>query len=265
MKYILIRGAGEMASGTACRLMAVGFRPIMTELSRPLAVRRGVSFAQAVFAGQVEVEGIGAKRVGSVDEALSCSRQGQVPVLVGESEDAVLSMLQPFGLVDARLAKKNLGTRIDEAPVVIGLGPGFAAGVDVHAVIETNRGHDLGRVLYTGAALPDTGNPGEISGYSCQRVIKVPVAGVFSSERKIGDAITTGDQFGAVDGTPIPAPLSGVVRGLLMSGTWVAARTKLGDIDPRGVVEYCFTISEKARAIAGGVLEALLALAGGVD
>ncbi|MDD4658901.1 MAG: selenium-dependent molybdenum cofactor biosynthesis protein YqeB [Eubacteriales bacterium] len=265
MKLVLIRGAGEMASGTAHRLHAAGYSIIMTELPRPLAVRRGVAFAQAVFDGRAEVEGVVAVHVRTLAEAIVLCRQGKIPVVTGEIKKEDLEALQPIALVDARLAKENLGTRIDEAKVVIALGPGFTAGVDAHGVIETNRGHDLGRALYTGAAQANTGNPGDIGGYREERVLKSSAPGIFSSGLAIGDLVAQGDRFGEIDGRPIPAPISGVVRGLLMGGTWVRAGTKLGDVDPRGIRRYCFTISEKARAIGGGVLEALLHLEGGVD
>lgn len=265
MKIVLIKGAGEMASGTAHRLHAVGYSPVLTELPQPLAVRRRVSFAQAVYDGQIEVEGVLARKVESLEDAFTCCQQREIPVIIKEFGNEGLSFLRPVAVVDARLAKKNLGTKVNEAAVVIGLGPGFNAGIDVHAVIETNRGHDLGRVLYVGSAQADTGNPGDIGGYSLQRVLKVPVAGCFRSKRKIGELIRQGDLFGEVDGHPVLAPLDGVIRGLLMSGTRVGAKVKLGDIDPRSQREYCFTISDKARAIGGGVLEALLHLAGGVN
>lgn len=265
MTLVLIRGAGEMASGTAHRLHSVGYKLIMTELPHPLAVRREVSFAQAVFDGSTQVEGVVAVHVDSIAEAARVSSLGKIPVLTQEIDLDSLASLQIAALVDARLAKENLGTGIDDAKVVIGLGPGFIAGVDAHAVIETNRGHDLGRVLYTGSALANTGNPGDIGGYREERVLKSLATGVFSSSLGIGDLIAPGEVFGHLDGSPILAPIKGIVRGLLMNGTLVTSGTKLGDIDPRGIREYCYSISEKARAIAGGVLEALLHLGGGVS
>lgn len=264
MSLVVIRGAGEMASGTAHRLYRAGFRIIMSELPQPLAVRRTVSFAQAVFDGSCTVEGVEAVGTQSLAEAAALSNAGKIAVFVGPLQERELRHLGPTALVDATLAKENLGTRIIEAPVVIGLGPGFTAGIDVHAVVETNRGHDLGRVLYTGNAQANTGNPGDIGGYTLERVVKVAVEGVFHSEQKIGSCICAGETFGRVGSHEIVAGLTGIVRGLLMPGTWVPAGTKLGDIDPRGIREYCFTISEKARAIAGGVLEAVLGLSRGV-
>lgn len=261
---VVIRGAGEMASAAAHRLYKVGFKIIMAELARPLAVRRTVSFAQAVFDGRCTVEGVPGQKAETLQEALAVSRAGKIAVYAKEIRAGDLLGLCPAALIDATLAKENLGTRIEEAPVVIGLGPGFTAGSDVHAVIETNRGHDLGRVLYSGCAQSNTGNPGDIGGYTVERVLKAPEDGIFSSDLLIGAPIAAGAVFGRVGSAEITAGLSGIVRGLLMPGTFVRAGAKLGDIDPRGERGYCFTISDKARAIAGGVLEALLALSGGI-
>lgn len=265
MKLVVIRGAGEMASGTAHRLHRAGYGIIMTELPRPLAVRRTVAFAQAVFDGACTVEGVQGQSTESLADAMELCREGKVAIFVGDIRGEALKKLKPVALVDATLAKENLGTLIDEAPVVIGLGPGFTAGTDVHAVIETNRGHDLGRVLYSGTAQDNTGNPGDIAGYTLERVLKAPGDGIFNSPRQIGETISAGEVFGLVGSCEIPAAVSGIIRGLLMPGTLVRAGTKLGDIDPRNNEAYCRTISEKARAIAGGVLEALLHLGGRDD
>jgi xanthine dehydrogenase accessory factor len=167
-------------------------------------------------------------------------------------------LLRPEVVVDATMAKQNRGTRLDEAPLVIGLGPGFTVGVDVHVVIETNRGHYLGRALWSGSAQADTGTPGTIAGMQRERVVRAPVDGVFTGSRQIGEQVHSGDTLGWVDKTPVPAPLSGVLRGLIHDGVWVDQGLKIGDIDPRGEVNYCFTISEKSLAIGGGVLEAIL-------
>lgn len=263
MNTVVIRGAGEMATGTAHRLFRSGYPVVMSELPQPLAVRRTVAFAQAVFDGACTVEDVPGQRTYCLEEAVALTAQGRVAVYVGEIRGGDLSYLNPVALVDATMAKENLGTSKDEAPVVIALGPGFVAGVDAHAVIETNRGHDLGRVLYSGSAQANTSDPGDICGYTRQRVVKFPRAGVFHSTVQIGNGILAGQEFGRIDDEPILAPLGGIVRGLLMSGTWVPAGAKLGDIDPRGLQEYCYTISDKARAIAGGVLEALLCLGRG--
>lgn len=263
LKLVVIRGAGEMASGTAHRLYQAGFDIIMSELPRPLAVRRTVSFAQAVYDGNQRVEGVLAQRTDSLEEALDLCQQRKIAIYPGEIRGEELAQLRPIALVDAMLAKTNLGTQAQEAPVVIALGPGFTAGGDADAVIETNRGHDLGRVLYSGSAQPNTSEPGDIGGFTTQRVLKAGKKGVFTTELEIGSLINAGDLFGRVDDQEVRAQISGIVRGLLRTGTYINAGTKLGDIDPRGEKEYCYTISDKARAIAGGVLEALLHLGGG--
>lgn len=263
MNTVVIRGAGEMATGTAHRLFKSGYRIIMSELPKPLAVRRTVAFAQAVFDDTCTVEGVSGQRTSSLEKAVALTAQGKVAVYVGKIRGADLRALKPIALVDATMAKENLGTSIDEAPVVIALGPGFVAGVDAHAVIETNRGHDLGRALYSGSPQANTSDPGDICGFTRERVVKFSQAGVFYSNIQIGDDILAGQEFGRIDDEPILAAVGGVVRGVLRSGIWVPAGTKLGDIDPRGRQEYCYTISDKARAIAGGVLEALLCLGRG--
>lgn len=163
-------------------------------------------------------------------------------------------------MVDAIMAKRNTGARITDAPLVIGLGPGFTAGVDVHAVVETNRGHDLGRVILNGGAEPDTGAPGLIAGYGRERLIRAPADGVFEAGAAIGSLVRAGETLGAVGGCPVTAPIGGALRGLIRDGMAVCRGQKMGDVDPRGRVEYCRTISDKALAIAGGVLEAVLML-----
>ncbi len=255
---ILIRGAGEMASGIACRLHRSGFtRLLMTERPEPLAVRRTVAFSEALRDGVQRIEGITGRRVESTDEAREQWIEHSVPVMI-DPECGSRFSLKPDILVDAILAKKNLGTRIDYAPLVIGLGPGFRAGVDVHCVVETNRGHDLGRVITEGPAAPDTGIPGDIAGHTVRRVLRAPADGLFKAGRAIGDIVLEGDLVGHVSGMPVKAALTGVVRGLIRDRTRVRSGLKIGDIDPRGDPSACHTISEKARAIAGAVLEAIL-------
>ena len=254
---VVIRGAGDLASGVAYRLHRAGLSVVMTEIPEPRALRRAVSFASAVYDGQIAVEGVEARLVGSAREAQSVLSQGQIPVLVDPEASEALS-LSPEVLVDAILAKHNLGTRIDMAPLVIGLGPGFVAGVDVHAVIETNRGHYLGRVLTSGSAEPDTGVPGTVHGYARERVLRSPADGILHSHYRIGDRIEAGAAVAEVAGQPMLAGISGVLRGILHDSLTVRAGEKCGDVDPRGRVEYCMTISDKALAIAGGVLEAIL-------
>jgi xanthine dehydrogenase accessory factor len=255
---VLIRGAGEMATGVAYRLYQSRLRVCMLEVAKPLAVRRTVCFSEAVYDGEKEVEGLWAKLVARPDEIYSVWKEEKIPVLVDPDSRQTLDFLKPAVVVDAILAKKNLGTKRDDAPLVIGLGPGFTAGRDVHAVIETNRGHHLGRVILKGEAEADTGIPGEIGGYSVERVLRTMKRGVFRSAKSIGDRVDQGTVVAVVDDFPVIAQISGMIRGLLRDGAEVKKGTKVGDIDPRGKKEYCLTISEKARAIGGGVLEAIL-------
>jgi xanthine dehydrogenase accessory factor len=255
---VLIRGAGEMATGVAHRLYRCHLRVCILEVARPLAVRRTVCFSEAVYDGEKEVEGVWAKLIARPDEIPSVWTGRKIPVLVDSDARQTLDCLKPDIVVDAILAKKNLGTKSDDAPLVIGLGPGFTAGEDVHAVIETNRGHHLGRVILKGEAEPDTGIPGEIGGYSVERVLRTMKKGIFRSSKSIGDQVSKGTVVAVVDDFPVMAQISGMIRGLLRDGVEVMKGTKVGDIDPRGKQEYCFTISEKARAIGGGVLEAIL-------
>jgi xanthine dehydrogenase accessory factor len=255
---VLIRGAGEMATGVAYRLHESRLRVCLLEIAKPLAVRRTVCFSEAVYDGEKEVEGLWAKLIATPDEIHSVWKEEKIPVLVDSDSNQTRGFLKPDVLVDAILAKRNLGTKSDDAPLVIGLGPGFTAGRDVHAVIETNRGHHLGRVILKGEAEPDTGIPGEIGGYSLERVLRTMKKGVFRSAKSIGDQVDQGTVVAVVDDFPVMAQISGMIRGLIRDGTEVKRGTKVGDIDPRGKKEYCFTISEKARAIGGGVLEAIL-------
>jgi len=254
---VLIKGAGELASGVAHKLNQCHFKVCMTEILQPRAVRRGVAFCEAVYEGEKEVEGVVAKLISSPDEIFQVWQEDKLPLLV-DPETKVKDILNPNVLVDATIAKKNLGTKISDASLVIGLGVGFQAGKDVHAVIETNRGHNLGRVIIQGEAEPNTGIPGEIAGVSAERVFRAPKAGRFSTNKKIGDYVKAGEVVAFVDGVPVKVLVSGVIRGLLRDGTEVHKGMKAGDVDPRGIKEYCYTVSDKSRTIAGGVLEALL-------
>jgi xanthine dehydrogenase accessory factor len=259
---VLIKGAGDLATGVAARLYRCGFPVVMTELPRPLMVRRTVSFGEAVYETEVVVEGIRARRVEDVAAARSAIADGAIPVLV-DPETRCLAELAPPILVDAVMAKANTGTRLTDAPLVIALGPGFTAGVDCHAVVETNRGHRLGRAIYAGSAEPDTGEPGLVGGVTHQRILRAPVAGIVTGYATIGDRVEKGQVVAKVADTPVAVLTGGVLRGLLRSGAVVPAGLKIGDVDPRAEPSHCFLISDKALAIAGGVLEAILA--GGVD
>jgi len=256
---VVVKGGGDLATGVAHRLHRVGMRVVVTELARPMVIRRSVSFASAVFEGEIIVDGVRACLVDEKNDVHDLLDQGTIPVIVDPHAD-IIQWLRPQVVVDAIMAKRNLGTSLDDAPVVIGLGPGFTAGVDVQAVIETMRGHYLGRVIMEGSALPDTGVPGTIEGHTRDRVLKSPGDGCFRACASIGDQVEAGDVVAYVDGRPLPTRISGVLRGILHDGLEVKEGLKVGDVDPRGVVEYCFTISDKARAIGGGVLEAIMYL-----
>jgi len=255
---ILIRGAGEMASGVAHRLHQSHFKVCMTEVSHPLAVRREVSFCEAVYDGMKEVERVRAKLISKPQEIEAIWKRKGIPILIDPEAERSRNFLKPDVLIDAIMAKKNLGTRIKDAPLVIGLGPGFTAGEDVHIVIETNRGHHLGKMILKGEAEPDTGIPGEVGGYRVERLLRTMKKGIFDPQRTIGEKVTRGSVIAGVDDYPVIAQVSGIVRGLLRKGVEVKKGMKVGDIDPSGKKEHCFTISEKARAIGGGVLEAIL-------
>jgi xanthine dehydrogenase accessory factor len=254
---VIIKGAGDLASGVALRLRRARFDIAMTEISRPLAVRRTVCFSQAVYEGSAQVEDISADLVKSDGEARECFSRGRIAVFV-DPNALIVKRFSPDALVDAVMAKKNRGTAAGDAPVVIGLGPGFTAGLDCHAVIETRRGHSLGRVLTQGSALPNTGIPGPVEGYTVERLLRSPADGIFAAKANIGDAVKKGGVVAEVNGLPLRAEIDGIVRGLLPSGIPVVKGMKAGDIDPRCDVSHCFTVSDKALAVAGGVLEAIL-------
>jgi xanthine dehydrogenase accessory factor len=254
---VVIKGAGDIASGVAYRLYKAGFPIVMTELALPLTIRRSVSFSEAIFEGEIKVEGILARRIDKVEEIKTAWQEGWIPVLI-DPQANVIQEIKSKIVVDAILAKRNLGTKIDDAALVVGLGPGFFAGRDVDAVIETNRGHYLGRVIWDGSAQADTGTPGVIGGAAASRVIYSPDNGVFQHAKVIGDLVEVGETLGNVNDFAVPAKIKGCVRGLIHDGIKVKKGLKIGDIDPRGEVDHCWTISEKALAIGGGVTEAIL-------
>lgn len=256
---VLIKGAGEMASAIAWRLHRSHIRRIvMLDLERPLCVRRTVSFCEALVAGSAIVEGVQARSALTPGAVAAAWSAGCIAVAPTSAWPGVAETISEI-VIDAILSKRNLGTSIGDAALVIALGPGFEAGVDCHVVIETQRGHDLGRTLYTGRAQPDTGIPGEIAGHARERVLRAPAAGNFASDHEIGDEVNVGDVFGEVSGQQVRCAIGGVLRGMIRPGTRVWAGLKLGDIDPRRNRDHCWTISDKARAIAGAVLEAILA------
>ena len=267
---VLVKGGGDLATGVAHRLHRAGFPVMITEIENPTMVRRTVSFAECLYADDWKVEGVtssradGATQVEKAVNARAILEAGSVPVMVDPRAE-VVAHLRPAVVVDAILAKRNLGTRIDDAEVVVGLGPGFTAGVDCHAVIETSRGHDLGRVILEGAAKPNTGVPGPIGGYTTERLLRAPQAGVFTSIAKIGDVVRAGETVARVDGAEVTSAIDGVLRGLLRDGIEVSAGFKVGDVDPRAEPSHCHTISDKSRAIGGGALEAIMMFLFGVS
>lgn len=247
-----------MASGVAYRLHKSGLAVLMTEVPHPLAVRRAVSFCEAIHDGTKVVEGVTARRVEDPDQALAALNAGELPVLV-DPELTCLPVFKPLVVVDALLAKRNTGTHKGMAELVIGMGPGFKAPEEVHLALETMRGHNLGRLIYQGSPAPDTGIPGEMAGYTHQRVLRAPRDGVFTTLRELGDTVAQDETVAKVDGDPVTAGVGGVIRGLLRHNTPVNKGDKVGDVDPRGQVEYLNTISEKARALGGSVLEGIMA------
>lgn len=253
-KKILIRGAGEMASAVAHRLFRCGFSVVMTEIARPTAVRRAVSFCSAVYDGEIEIEGVKGVLCESDVAELKRSGRRSIPVLV-DPRCEILRVWEPEVLVDGRLLKHNPDTRISDAALVIALGPGFYAGRDAHFVIETNRGHNLGRIITSGAASDDTFEPGNIGGYTYERLLRAPAAGIFTGVVEIGAQVKKGEVIGVVAGKEVRAQIAGVLRGIVHPGIEVVSGQKLGDVDPRGTRSYCFTLTDKSRTISGSVLE----------
>ena len=258
---VLIRGAGDIASGIALRLYRARFQVIMTDIQKPTAIRRTVCFSQAIVNGTAVVENVTARFAKSPDEVEEILSAGEIPVLA-DPDCHCREVLKPDALVDAILAKRNLGTKITDAPIVIGVGPGFTAKVDCHAAVETMRGHTLGRVIYEGSPIPNTAVPGLIGGYAGERVLRAPDDGVFHLLRDIGSVVREGETVGEVNGKPMICTIGGVLRGILPDGTPVHKGMKSGDVDPRCKVEYCYTASDKALAVGGGVLEAIMNLRG---
>lgn len=257
-ELIIVRGGGDLATGVICRLHHCGYRVLVLECERPAAIRRHVALCEAVYDGTAAVEDVTCRRIPDADACGAVWAAGEVPLLVDESGDSI-ACLQPAVVVDAILAKRNLGTRRDMAPLVIALGPGFSAGEDVDYVVETKRGHDLGRIITEGPALPNTGIPGLIAGYGIERVVFSPAGGIIRNLAQIGDIVEQGQTIAAVEGVPVPATLTGVLRGIIRDGYCVSKGMKIADIDPRREEQKnCFTISDKARCIAGSVLEIIV-------
>lgn len=255
---VIVRGGGDLATGVVQKLFRSGFRVAVLETGSPTAIRRTVALCEAVFDGTARVEDMTARRVADAAECAGVWARGEIPLLVDPGMTSLAS-LRPSGLVDAILAKRNIGLRADLAGVVIALGPGFTAPADAHAVVETMRGHNLGRVIFSGAALPNTGVPGEIGGKSAQRVVHAPCAERVRHSSAIGRAVREGEPILSLDGTVVVAPFAGLLRGLIREGLQVPRGMKIADIDPRLDSDW-HSISDKARCIGGGVLEAYLYL-----
>jgi xanthine dehydrogenase accessory factor len=268
---VLVRGAGDLGTGVAHRLFRAGYRVVALEVDEPSVVRRAASFADAIFRGETSVEGVTARRVTLDGISQTVGGSGEdigrpesetpwgrfLPVVV-DPEGGAIERLRPDAIIDARMAKRNLGTARDDAEVTIGLGPGFEAGRDVDFVVETSRGNLLGRVIESGAALRNTGVPGVVAGVGSQRLLRSPCAGTFRAVKSIGDLVDDGEIIGTVSGEPVKARTTGLLRGLIADGVRVPERGKVGDVDPRGAAIDPAGISDKARAIGGAVLEALL-------
>lgn len=254
---VLIKSGGELGSAIAHRLYHCHFRLCITEVARPLAVTRGVTFSEAIYDGHMEIEGVTARLVNSPQQVARVWEAGEIPIMV-DPQASVKDFLRPDVLVDAIMAKRNTGTSMSDAPWVIGVGPGFRAGQDVHVVIETNHNNNLGRLILEGEAEKDTAIPVAIGGYTFQRVAHAPFGGPFRAERKLGDTVSAGDILGWIGDSPVRAEISGLLRGLLRSGVEIQKDTKMLEIDPAAQKEECGRIRGAPRAVAGGMVEAIL-------
>jgi xanthine dehydrogenase accessory factor len=254
---VVIRGGGDLGTGVAHTLFKNGCDILILEIENPLVIRRKVAFAQALFDGQAVVEEVKAVKVHTKEEIPALWKEGTIPVMI-DPACTIVKEIHPEVLVDATVAKRNTGMHMDMAPLTIALGPGFKAGQDVDVVIETNRGENLGKIILEGYAEPNTGIPGAIEGYRKERVLRAPCDGIIHTVVDIGDEVKKGEIVCYVDKEEVRASLDGVVRGIIMNEMKVTKNLKIGDIDPRGIKDYCYTISDKAKAIGKGVLEAIL-------
>lgn len=255
--FVLIRGGGDLGSGVAIRLRRAGFQVLITELPQPLSVRRLVCFSEAIYTGTSTIEGISARLCREIVEKESIFANGEIAVMI-DPEAHYARMSQPFVWVDARMIKRTSDTSITDAPLVIGLGPGFEAGVHCHAVVETNRGHRMGRVFWEGSTEPNTGMPESVREYGVERVLRSPADGTLHLNTHICDSVHQGELICEVAGHPIVAPFDGVLRGILHEGQLVTMGLKIGDLDPRNDTSLCELVSDKALAVGGGVLEAIM-------
>jgi len=252
-----IKGGGDIASGIACRLFQSGFPVFITELDSPLVVRRAVAFAQAMFSGETVIAGIKAVKVQSPEEIIRTIKKGFIPV-IADPAASCFRKVKPNIVIDGIMAKHNTGTRLDDADLVIGIGPGFTAGIDVHCVIETSRGHLMGRVIQEGTAYKDTNTPAPVMGYTHERLLRASCSGIVNTKKDIGEYVIADETVATIGDVEVRSKIPGVLRGIVHNGVYLNEGDKLGDIDPRGIKEYCFTISDKSLAVGGGVLEAIL-------
>ena len=256
-ELVIVRGGGDISTGSIQKLYRSGFNVLVLEIDKPTSIRRTVSFSEAVFEGEVEVEGIKSKLVRNKEEIFKAFNENIIPVFI-DPKGEIINELKPKILVDGILAKRNLGTNKDMADITVAIGPGFYAGKDVDVVVETMRGHNLGRLIFEGKAMENTGVPGEISGITKERVIYSDFSGKIENVKKIGDIVKKGDVIAKISGNEVFASIDGLLRGLIKDGMEVKKGLKIADIDPRlKEVNNYTTISDKARAIGGGVLEAI--------
>ena len=255
---MIVRGAGDIATGIIQKLFRAGFKVLALEISNPSAIRRKVALSEAVYEGFTEIEDLKSPLVASEGEIYEALKRGEIPIAI-DPKGKFIEILKPLAVVDAIIAKYNLGTNRDMAPITVAVGPGFKAGLDVDVVVETMRGHDLGRLIFQGEAMKNTGVPGKINGFDKERVIHSPIGGKIVNKTEIGDIVRAGDVLAVVENAEVVATIDGVLRGIIRSGYNVKEGMKIADIDPRiEEVKNCFTISDKARSIGGAALEAVL-------
>lgn len=255
---VIVRGGGDIASGAIQKLHRSGFRVLVLEIENPTSIRRTVCFSEAIFNGEMEIEGIKSVIADNYEEILNIWNENNIPVAV-DPRGLWIDRIKPVAVVDAIIAKRNTGMNKNLAPVTIAVGPGFEAGIDVDIVIESNRGHNLGRLIFKGTADENTGSPGNIEGFTIERVLYSPCVGIFKSSHKIGDIVKKGEAVASVNGENIYAKIDGLIRGLIRNDTMVTEGFKVGDVDPRvNQINNCYTISDKARTIGGAVLEAVM-------
>lgn len=254
----IVRSGGDIASGVIQKLHRSGFRVLILETENPTSIRRTVCFSEAVFNGKMEIEGITSVLVKNEEEIIKSWEKDLVPLIVDPNGNYI-DILKPFAVIDSILAKKNLGMKKNLAPITIGIGPGFEANIDVHIVVESNRGHNLGKLIFEGSAEKNTGMPGNVAGFTFERVLYSPCDGILTSNHEIGEVVKKGDIVAVVNGENIYSKIDGLIRGLIRNGTYVTEGFKVGDIDPRvEQAKNCYTISDKACSIGGAVLEALM-------